>query len=74
MTKSSQLAIINNEASEEDNEEIHYCKNLGSENIERKKWYEQSIYIYKDLDGKLNMRVGVEYLVIKYCPFCGEKQ
>lgn len=51
----------------------HNCELVFAENANRISGGESAIYIFKDLESqKWNIRVGIEFISVKFCPFCGK--
>ena len=50
----------------------HECDPLKESNSKRLEEKESLVYIFADFYGEWNMRVGLEFVVINFCPFCGE--
>lgn len=52
---------------------VHYCETLSKENAIRVVEGESKIYIFQDeQNASWNMRVGIEFVRMNRCPFCGE--
>jgi hypothetical protein len=52
----------------------HTCQSLAEENLRRDKNGELKVYVFRDIDnGQWNLRVGLEFVVVKLCPWCGER-
>lgn len=49
---------------------IYDCKKLRLSNRDRVTFGEPTVSVFKDDEWYL--RVGIEFLEIKFCPFCGE--
>ncbi len=52
-----------------DEEGIHNCKRLRLSNRGRVILNESTVSVFRD--GGWYFRVGLEFMAIKYCPFCG---
>ena len=55
-------------------EGLHTCQALEYENERRVQDGENAIYLFQDLENCMwNMRVGLEFVEMKYCPYCSEE-
>lgn len=55
-------------------EGLHECRKMKMENNARARIGETSLSVFKDVDsGRYTLRVGMEFVEIHSCPFCGEK-
>jgi hypothetical protein len=55
-------------------ENVHACVPMTRENIVRTLNGDSNVYVFKDFDaGDWNMRVGLEFVRMSMCPFCGSK-
>lgn len=58
----------------EPEEGVHKCNQLSDENENRASQGESPVYIFLDGDNKTwNLRVGLEFVRIRCCPYCFEK-
>lgn len=52
----------------------HACKSLMDANRIRQLGGESQVFIFEDFDScKFLMKVGLEFVEMKFCPFCGRK-
>lgn len=57
---------------DEQDPDIHDCQFLWVENTLREARRENTIIIYRDIANKAwNMRIGLEFFTVNYCPYCG---
>jgi hypothetical protein len=55
-------------------ENVHACEPMMNENRFRVLSGESSVYMFKDFDSETwNMRIGLEFVRMSMCPFCGSK-
>jgi hypothetical protein len=55
----------------DDDDAFHSCNQIHEENIRRIRSYEEPFQIFMDYDGEFYLRIGIEFLRIDFCPFCG---
>jgi hypothetical protein len=55
-------------------ENVHACEPMMNENRFRVLNSDTNVYLFKDFDSETwNMRVGLEFVRMSMCPFCGSK-
>ena len=58
----------------EQEKKIHFCNGLRDINEERFAEGEVNIRIFEDFNScKWNMMIGLEFVQMDFCPFCGRK-
>lgn len=55
-------------------ENVHNCQHLIDANVKRLSSGEGMVYIFRDVENKkLNVKIGLEFVEMNFCPFCGKK-
>ncbi len=65
--------IIKDDENDKDDRDdaVHICEPIKQENIKRVRGGENTVSIFRDYDKHDYLRVGIEFVQIKICPFCG---
>ena len=53
-------------------EGLHECSMLDDENLKREEMGESKVTVFQDVEnGMWTMRVGLEFIEMQFCPWCG---